>query len=610
MSYTLLFALLLYSIQISVAKLLPIAESNNNAKHTFANTLLRIYKETPYETIFVLENAGKSCLATNVLESSLKIPLIRATDAAAGEQLRTRFNSNLLTIVCLSQAQMELKLLKMLAASLQYRHQTRIVLHFAEMKPTSALLATTRDFFELNYMTNVIGFYNSTHYYRYSPFPSGNWKLESANTTRFYTPLHQLNLHGKIFNTLPDQILPRSMVYVDASGQQRLSGHVGYLMSTFASKYNLTLKFVHPVTPGNIIHLTVLFDYVNNGTIDLAISLTTASFNPTRVYPLLSYPLEIIEWFVALPCSIPLEYAEIYTIVVTTQVIALLTLLTLLFSALDGIIKYLFHKRNENFSLFNILMNENMFRGVFGLSVLIKRRTVVSSKILYIFLFLLGIFINNMYSAYFQTLFTSPPLQKEILSFDDMRRRNLKLMFDRSEVQLVREALGSQFNETFRNILVLADTATVQSHRSLYDTSYAYTMPESLWAIFSAQQETFERKIYCLAPTLKFFGLLMMGIPVAENSFLLEPLNKMIMRATETGLLLHWQAMTFIDLVATGRFSLKVTGNVVEFHDISLKDIEFPFHLLLIGLCLSSVVFIVEVSAFKLKIFHTKRVLK
>lgn len=71
-----------------------------------------------------------------------------------------------------------------------------------------------------------------------------------------------------------------------------------------------------------------------------------------------------------------------------------------------------------------------------------------------------------------------------------------------------------------------------------YDITYVYTIPEAFWLIFKVQQQTFARKLYCLAPNLKFFDLLMLGIPIAENSYLVS-LNKMTLRVIEIGLLYH-----------------------------------------------------------------------
>ncbi|XP_050323935.1 uncharacterized protein LOC126755424 [Bactrocera neohumeralis] len=532
----------------------------------------------------------------------MQVPLIISTDCASNDKLKDRFNSNVIAIVCLPANRLHLDLLKVLAAKLHRSRQTRIILLFGTTKPTAGLLDALTAYWEEQYIINVIGFSDlQSYFYRYYPFPNGHWRRELLNSSKFYFPLHQRDLKGKHFLTLPGQIVPRCLIYVDSAGQQHLSGYVGLLLLTFAEKYNITLQYLYPVIPGEILHLTVLLDFVTNGSLDVAITLVPLSYGGKDFYSFLTYPLELSGWFIVLPCPRPLDYSEIYAIVVTAQVFGILIILNIIFSVLDSIIKHQFYKSTDGIIWTDILVNDNIFRGIFGLSFIIKRHPVLSLKTLYVFLFLLGLFINNMYTAYFQTLFTRPPLKQEILTFDDMRDQNLEVMFDRKEISTVKDSLGSDFNRTFKDILLLEDTRIFQRHRRDYDTAYAYSMPESLWSIFKAQQETFERKLYCLAPTLKFFGLLMMGIPLAENSYIMEPLNMMTLRVVETGLLEHWRTVTYLDMVTSGQL-LKVESKIAEkFHNISIQDIQLPFYLLLCGLSVGGAVFIAELCLFKLK---------
>ncbi|XP_020717944.1 uncharacterized protein LOC101460589 [Ceratitis capitata] len=372
-------------------------------------------------------------------------------------------------------------------------------------------------------------------------------------------------------------------------------------MNTFVAKHNITLRFLYPVKAGELVHLTTLLKYVTNGTIDFAVTLVPLFYDLSETYPLLAYPLETIRWFIVLPCPQPLAYAEIYKIVITAHVFGALLIFSLLFSLIDTVIKHLFYTSHAEFDFVNILVNENIFRGIFGLSFLIRRRPVLSLKILYLFLMLLGLFVSNMYSAYFQTLFTSPPLQEEIQTFDDMRRTGLKLMVDRNEIKSIVDSFAFISNKTFQNILQLEDTGTFQRHRRDYDNTYGYTMPESLWPIFKAQQETYDSHIFCLAPSLQLFSGMSLGAPLAENSYLTAPLSMLILRVIETGLLAHWRTRTFLDLVESKQLFFKRPAQKQLFHDISVNDVQFPFYMLLGGLFGSSILFTLEIYTFKLR---------
>ncbi|XP_054736707.1 uncharacterized protein LOC129243600 [Anastrepha obliqua] len=444
-------------------------------------------------------------------------------------------------------------------------------------------------------------FYTESLIYRYYPFPSKRWMPELLSKTQSYFPCHYTNLQGKTFITLPGQTEPRTMIYEDASGQQHLSGYIGRLMIAFAEKYNATFQYLHPVTPGAGLHLSVLSDYVMQGILDIAITLSPSSFDVQTTYPYMSYTLESIEWFIVLPCPQPLEYSKIYLMVVTTQVITILAILGFLFSILDNFMKHKLCKKSSDFNLVNVLVNENIFRGIFGLSLLIRKRPMLSMKILHTFLFLLGLFVSSLYSVYFQSVLMSPPLKPRILTFDDMRRANFKVMLNRNEIGLVQKTMGPAFNKTFKDILQLEDTKTFKRHRGEYDTTYGYSMPESIWPIFELQQQKFEKKVFCLAPTLKISDHILMSIPLAENSYLMEPLNKMILRVIERGLLEQWRTMPFMDMWATAKLSLKDNSSIEHFHDIRVEDIKLPCCLLLCGLGVSSVVFIMEICVFELR---------
>ncbi|XP_036332430.1 uncharacterized protein LOC118743773 [Rhagoletis pomonella] len=584
MTYTL--PLLLISLLSSNAATNLEAFQSLTTEAVFFSTIHRIYVEEPFETIFLLQTINNACISSKKLWKLLKVPLLIASGSAPADKLKERFNSKQLAITCLS-AHPDRQLLNVLASNLQYSRQTRIILNIADAKPTPNLLVYLRKYLENKLMPNVIAifsnFYTENIYYRYHPFPSGHWVREFLNKTERFFLCHLANMQGKTFKTSPGQTAPRTMIYEDEAGQQHLSGYLGYMMTTFAVKHNISWQYLKPVIPGSSTYSGVIINYTREGILDVAITLGLAS-----PHPFTSYPVENIEWFIMLPCPQPIEYSEIYAMVVTAQVIGILVILDLLFSLLETFVKHKFYKRSAEFNLHNILLNENIFRGIFGLTFHIRRRPILCLKMLYIFLFLLGLFVNNMYSAYFQTLLTSPPLKRKILTFDDMRRANLKIMFDRYEFQATQNVLDSEFHNILEGISQLVDTETFQRHRAEYDTKYAYTMPESLWPIFELQQRTFERKIFCLAPTLKIFDRLLLSIPLAENSYLKEPLNMLILRTMETGLVDHWRTMTFIDMWAMGKLSLKDNSSSEQFHNIRVEDMKLPWYLLLCGLGISS----------------------
>ncbi|XP_020717945.1 uncharacterized protein LOC110119064 [Ceratitis capitata] len=183
MSYLLHAVLLLSYFNCNNAKLLATLKSEIENR-ALLNIIEEVYEEETFETIFLLKEVARSCVSTNELETRTKIPLILATVNATEDKLKNRFNSKILAIVCLPDEQQppQSQLLKVLAANLQHRRQTRILLYHPAIKASAELLALLSVYLEEHYMTKVIAFFDASsavpfapHFYRYHPFPSSHW---------------------------------------------------------------------------------------------------------------------------------------------------------------------------------------------------------------------------------------------------------------------------------------------------------------------------------------------------------------------------------------------------------------------------------------------------
>lgn len=91
--------LLIYLFNGNNAKLLPVVE-NVTSNNILLTTVLRVYGEESFETIFLLETMPPCCFPAKKLTEYLPIPLILTTINASEGKLMVRFDSKILAIVC------------------------------------------------------------------------------------------------------------------------------------------------------------------------------------------------------------------------------------------------------------------------------------------------------------------------------------------------------------------------------------------------------------------------------------------------------------------------------------------------------------------------------
>ncbi|XP_037941276.1 uncharacterized protein LOC119674222 [Teleopsis dalmanni] len=156
-------------------------------------------------------------------------------------------------------------------------------------------------------MLNVIilesNYQNTTHlFHSYRPFPVLTVITETLNGISKYSRKTTPNLYGENLLTYPDQLLPRSILFMNKNGDLQMLGYVGRLLNTFAEKLNATLKFAYPVEIGKQVFFTELLQMTLNQSLDIPVSIASLS----EVGDLESYTqfIEISKCFLTQP---PLE---------------------------------------------------------------------------------------------------------------------------------------------------------------------------------------------------------------------------------------------------------------------------------------------------------------
>ncbi|XP_037929029.1 uncharacterized protein LOC119663493, partial [Teleopsis dalmanni] len=419
----------------------------------FHSLIRGIYAERSYKTIFLQTRSAEDCIDEHLLRY-WPVPIINL-GAEETMYLKNNYNSEMLAIMC---------------------------------------LATLNDLNLLD-LTSI--------YYTYTPFPSFELEQHKLTSAAKFFINRLTNLKGKILLTLPDLFEPRTILYTDKSGQQKIGGYIGKFMHYFAAYYNCTLQFAYNITPHNVYHNSELLLTARNETVDIPISLISAQkgFNINEF----SYPVEIGKLLTMIPVEPP----------VPTNMILL--------------------------QIFNLKTNLCLFVIHWLLSLLLTLQTSkqrLTKK------------NSTAFTAKLTMLLTDPPTVEKIHSFDDVRALNMKIMVCEQDIPRITYYAGETFWQNYKPIFKIVKTFNeFQSYRQALNTKYAYLISLTVWPVFEEQQNYFATKLFRLSTDLSFTNFILYAFAVQENSFYKEPLRQFCVLVQETGIYQHWYAMSFYEMV-------------------------------------------------------------
>ncbi|XP_067633300.1 uncharacterized protein [Eurosta solidaginis] len=590
------------------AKSFACCHVNNNEKYThFERIINKINKERRIDTIFIQKqeqtanNVDSMCTHENFAKN---VPIFWLSPFGR-DYPKASFNTEVLTIACLSEVESSnatTALLDALAKNLNHMRQTRIIFLLHSILGTTSnnfkwLTAYLKEQQMLNVLIFLEDFHTSGYFYRYQPFPYGYMTHINVNSSEHYFIANFTNLHERRILTLPDQLNPRTVLYTDGNGNQQLSGYVGYLIKAFAKKFNATLQLLHPVAIDDIKCNEELINLTDKRRLDLPITVVLTDAGKKLHH--MSYPFEFGSWMVIVPCPRHISYAEIPARIISTNICLILLFTGLIVATLDALfIFYVSDKRSTTkrrhntkwFLISRILFNDKVFRAILGQPSVLRTNYITVIH----YLFILGVFINNLYAAYYETLLTTPPLTNSITQFEDFLGTNLKIMMVESEVGAVKLMMGPEYERLMTQIIESTNMSNFLRCRYGYNTNYAYSISEAHWAFAQLQQQFFAKQIFCAAPNLQLRHILMLSIPMQENSEFKALLDQTIIRVIETGLMDHWKTLTFYDMVNANITSLADISNSIDYKNMKLSDMKLMVILLLSGFAASFVVFCIE----------------
>ncbi|KAI8039870.1 hypothetical protein M5D96_007295 [Drosophila gunungcola] len=105
----------------------------------------------------------------------------------------------------------------------------------------------------------------------------------------------------------------------------------------------------------------------------------------------------------------------------------------------------------------------------------------VKLMIIYWMILLHGFFVSNYYTASLETWLVHPPTTDQILDWDEMRRRKMKVLVMSRELNDLRSAMGSELYDAYSDIFQTTTSEDFQEKRLFLDENYAYPVSPTLW---------------------------------------------------------------------------------------------------------------------------------
>ncbi|KAI9582416.1 uncharacterized protein LOC119637014 [Glossina fuscipes] len=565
----------------------------------FKDFIASVREEREFQTLFMMQNFERfpydSRIDFLVKLEKPKIILQKHQQV----YIKSEINSEIFAVVLVLHEYDE-KLFLNLAASIRYIRPIRVLVLAFFVKEQKKFQKSLLDFCELNKIINLLVNFIETNvesnliYYQLTPFPWFKWSTHSFNFNKngknmFYAS-HWRNMQGKPLYTLPDQIEPRTMVFADRSGHQVISGYLGKLLLLFAEMYNATLKFPFEVNAGEVIHSLKVENYTHHGILDVGMSMDF-TFRDAK-WQGLSYPFELTNWGIMVPCSQLVHIADVFGLVLTWDLYLTLATLTMLLSIIQTIFQYVIKSR---LLWIDIFLNDKILRGVLGQSFALSYTTQISLQLLYGVVFLIGLINSALYSAHLKTLITTPTYQSHIKTFDDLRNSKTKLLFDVGDKDTLNAILSPELEKKLEGCMIFTnDTGAYQRNRKMLNISYGYTVTQGIWNALQMQQKYFLRSVFCQPVTLNFLDFMLMALPLQENSPYKEPLDNLILSINAVGLLEAWSLQTFHDMVRQHKIPLIDTSEKLIHEPLKIEDLYWIWIILIGGLIISFFIFIAE----------------
>ncbi|KAH8252739.1 hypothetical protein KR032_001584 [Drosophila birchii] len=498
--------------------------------------------------------------------------------------------SRSLHILCLPRCELQLdrNLLQNLATSLEEFPHQKVVLYVADSSSDrarmDALLQATPNL-RIQNIVCLLASDQQLYFYRYHRYPKFRTEQKPLQSSHIFDQ-HFPDMQGHPLIVMPDQWLPRSILYVDRrTGEKILAGSVGRFIHVLAWKLNATLQLTQEVTPGRFLRANEFWELGNDMYIDVPASMTMLERG--EQLPRTSYPLELTHICLMIPVAQEIPLKDIYWHLSSVSNMLLAGIVVYAFGLVLCLLRLL---RSGNVRLVDFLLNDRALRGVLGQSFRLPwPRRGYSSRWIYLMLGIVGLNVSSIFEAALETMMAHPPREFQARSFPDLRRTRMPLVTTPEDLHTVMD----------RHLNLLVVNVSEYHHlRNGGNASSAYFASRLHWTLFSEQQKRFTRQLFIYSMDACLWSLALLSFQWPQSSWFAEPVSKLILEIRANGLYQFWVGMHHYDMTEAGLASLEdpsLREDIKETSALRLDDLQWVWLAYGVLVAVSSLVFLLEI---------------
>lgn len=436
---------------------------------------------------------------------------------------------------------------------------------------------------------NIVGLLASDehrYFYRYHLYPSFRTEYRSLESSTIFDKDFP-NMHGHPLTVMPDQWLPRSVLYVDRrTGKQILAGSVGRFFHVLSWKLNATLQLSKKVTTGRFLNATALKELSESFSVDVPASLTIME----RVEQLAStsYPMEVTHVCLMVPVARRIPIKDIYFILSSASNMFLAIVIVSSYGLALNLLRNMTHR---DVRLADFVLNDKALRGILGQSFNLPLSRSFSTRLIFLMLGIVGLNVSSIFGAGLDTLMAHPPRQFQARSFAGLRRTKIPLVTTEEDFPTWMK---------LRVPMLVVNVSEYNHLRNGRNTSNAYFASRLYWNLFSEQQKRFTRELFIYSTDDCLWSLALLSFQWPQNSLFTEPVSQLILEVNANGLYDFWVGMHYYDMTAAGLSGLEDPSLQLKEreHPTSLRIVDFQWMWQAYGtfMVIAILVFLLEVS--------------
>lgn len=542
--------------------------------------------EVAYESLLVLHNPNISC---GIGMDSYSMTPILNFNFNQSYVLKEQFNSRLLAVVCVDEV--------------KYNTLSALYMNLNEIRDTPVIILSgpRTDLYTLfrycfnNKMLNVLAFDSTDpdYIYSYCAFPRFLLEKQHLSQVRKFFKPQLRNLGGFPIKSLPDNTLPRSVLYFDAEGHPQLTGYLVEFLRNFAKTLNASLHIGYshlPLhLPDNILSWKIVRDLTQRGVIDIPLVMVHIG---EMVHSRLRYSqvLEISKYQLMLPMEHEINRnLLIFRASSPSHMIICFCILWLF------ILLLYYTNRRKGHNVWELLEYiDPVMRAMLLQPFVMPQRLSLQTMQVYFLLLSLSFLSYNVYIAQLEMLMVHSPTEPMVRNYKDLQNAGLKVIVTHNEVNQMLEILDDDILDHFWDYHEEVDSSDFQAMRRQPNSSYAYPITHTLWPLIERKLIKQPVPLFRLSDDFIFYSMVPFALPLPSDSIFKEALNQYILQTQSSGLYSLWFQQSFSSLQAIGKMEVLPYDGCKENMHLQWDDLFYIWIIYALHLGLCCFVFVLE----------------